>query len=429
MPGVSAALKYLKSLEPKGMRLGLDRMRRHLALSGNPHHAFPSVHVAGTNGKGSVSAMLAAVLQSAGYKTGLYTSPHLFDFSERIQINGRPIPQKDLARILLGIQKKRFTLTHFETLTLAAFLYFAEQKVDVAVVETGLGGRLDATNTLERVLTSVITTISWDHMDRLGNSLRKIAWEKAGIIKPGVPVLSAVQEKGLQDVIRKEAEKAGAPLHFAGPKAVQKSGVHWKEGWQSFWSPSHGSLRLPLLGSYQRLNLALTLKTVDQLRLRGLDIPAKAVAQGLSRVNWPGRFQILKNPSGIPGSVILDGAHNAGGFEALTDALRQGPFRFRRHLFISGLLKDKDPQALARALAPVARRVIVTAPPSDRALSARSLARFLRRAVSSDAVEEAPDFKHAWARARAQARPGEAIVICGSLYLVGEALRFFKKSS
>lgn len=332
--------KYLASLEKYGMNLGLKRIKSILAKLDNPQNKFQSIHIAGTNGKGSTAVMIASILKEAGYKVGLYTSPHFFDYTERIKINGQNIPQSQFKAGLKAIKNivKNPTLkcgeskqpTVFEVLTALAFWYFAQEKVDYAVVEVGLGGRLDATNVLTP-LVSIITNIDLEHTEVLGKTLTAIAKEKAAIIKPGVPVVTAEKKREPLNVIRKAAAKAGSLL-------VKVEG--------------YDSVRLRhLQGEHQKLNAACAVAAV---RLSRIIVTPGQVKRGLELAQWPGRFQIISNKP----TIIVDGAHNPAGAKVLRASIQQ---RYsKKFTIIYGCQGTKDYLSVLNELKPIVGKLIVT---------------------------------------------------------------------
>lgn len=281
------------------INLGLDRVKKLLELYENPQDKIKCIHVAGTNGKGSTCAMLASILTHAGYKTGLYTSPHLVDYTERVKINGKDISKEDFANLIFEIiktaEKNNIHATEFEILTVLAFICFKREKVDFAIIETGLGGRLDATNVIKNPLVSIITSIDLDHVDRLGDTIEKMAFEKAGIIKPNVPVITSNDNKGLE-ILKEKAFDAGNNLILA--------------------DEVDANYEVNLKGLWQKKNLSLALKAVETLRHKGIKIPEKAVKKGLKNVSWSARFQYIKELN-----LILDGAHNPNAAQLLKESL------------------------------------------------------------------------------------------------------------
>ncbi len=385
-------IEYLVGIRLCGQKLGLETMHEVLRQLDHPDRDLQFIHIAGTNGKGSVAAMCAAVLATAGYRTGLYTSPHLVSLCERFQINGQPIAPAgivrwvDQLRPLFEGQHPR-SATFFEAVTILALEYFREQKVDVVVWETGLGGRLDATNVVTP-LVSVITNVAFDHMQYLGPTLAQIAGEKAGIIKPGRPVVTGADGEAL-DVIRQVAADLSAPL------TVVAGGVN----------------RTSLLGQHQARNCAVA---EAALRVSGLKINPEQLQAGLAQTRWPGRFQIVRSQP----VVVLDGAHNAAGAASLAAALLEY-FPGRRLALVLGVLRDKNYGEMCRILAPLAGQIACTRVHSERTNDPELLAELCRHANPQAEVRAFADVAAAYQAARASA---DVVVITGSLFLVGEAL-------
>lgn len=409
-----------------GIKPGLDPARRLCELVGNPQRHVAVVHVAGTNGKGSVSAMIEAVLRTAGLKTGLYTSPHMVRFNERIRIGDQDISDAQLVEVLeiceqasAKVQREQgHEATFFEITTAMAFVCFQQAGVQVAVVETGMGGRLDATN-IVKPLVSVITRIAMDHEAYLGNTLAAVAGEKAGIIKAGCPVVVGPQEPAAEAVLRRTAASVGAPYVAAAEVAAvrwverdlhgQKVQVETVGGWS-------GTLHLPLAGRHQLENLAIALTALEQVfALLGIDIPFRILREGIASVRWRGRFEVLReNPT-----VIADAAHNPSGASTLAAALKA--HGLTRTALVTGMCADKDTAGVARILAGVARRVWTVPIPNPRSLPPAELAALFRRAgteaQSGDDVQTALREAEAWAVAE-----GAAVVIAGSIFLLGDVL-------
>ena len=398
------AIQFLYSLQLFGTHFGLERARRLAALAGNPHEKLRFIHVAGTNGKGSTCAMLESIYRTTGLRVGLFTSPHLVSFRERIQVNRRLIPEDELVRLVEEIQPMLGSfsgdqqLTLFEVVTVMALKYFAEQSCDLVIWETGLGGRLDATN-IVTPLASVITNIALDHQQWLGDTLEKIAAEKAGIIKPGVPVVTAADEPSALAVIEEIARERGAPL----VNVAQAPRLH-----------TAVTAALPLAGEHQRTNAALALATVEVLE-RQLPVSVEQIRIGLAEVNWPGRLQMVSRPGG--GRILLDGAHNEAGVAALVRAL-QDAFTAPQRTLILGILQDKDWQSICRALAPLALRVLAVPVASGRTADASELAKVCQTA---NPAAEVIVCDSAAAALEKSALDG-FVVVTGSLYLVGEAM-------
>ncbi len=408
----------LARLEALGIKLGLERSRTLLTALGEPQRRFPSVLVAGTNGKGSTAALTAAMAGAAGYRTGLYTSPHLEQVEERLRIGGRMIASDRFAELLadlvaLAERETGSPPTYFEAVTLAAFRWFAEERVDLAIVEVGLGGRLDATNLCDPVL-SLITPIGFDHREYLGDTLAAIAREKAGILRPGKPALAWVEEPEAAESLRAAAAEIGADLRFAS-EGVEVEGTEF-QGWTGqrvrLATPlRHYDLHLALLGDHQAKNLGLAVGAAETLAEVGFErIDPRAIAEGAAACRWPGRLEPIELPDGR--RVLLDAAHNAAGAAVLAEFLD----RLGRPVdLLFGVLADKDYGEMLSLLSPRARRIVLTAPPSPRAKDPAELAALLGE---REGVFVEPDPGQALERALALG--GEVLVVCGSIYLVGE---------
>lgn len=370
----------------------IDRMQHFMALLGNPQDSYKIIHVAGTKGKGSVSALCASALKAQGYKVGLYTSPHMQEFTERIQVNGIEIPQDDVARlveVMKPVIQQVPEITTFELTTAMAFLYFAELKVDVAVLEVGLGGRLDATNVVTP-LVSVITSISYDHTAVLGNTLGKIAFEKGGIIKPGRPVVIAPQRESARKKLLALSKERESPLTEVGKHFLFEPIEHslegqtlavWKQTNSKFMDDPAGlmssafsrlTLRIPLLGYHQVINAATAYAALMVAAEYGLPISSEAIQQGFASVSWPGRFELLfQNPT-----VIVDSAHNTDSAERLSQTL-DDYFPGRRVILVFGVSADKDVKGMLNALLPKVDKVITTQSIHPRAMSAHELLNYV----------------------------------------------------
>jgi dihydrofolate synthase/folylpolyglutamate synthase len=369
-----------KSAELAKAEFNLERMHQLLAALGDPHKQYPVIHVAGTKGKGSTSALCAAGLQAAGFKTGLYTSPHLQDYAERIQVDGQPVPHAGLVELVDRVRPAVDAipkLTTFEITTALAFLYFAAQQVDAAVIEVGLGGRLDATNVVTPRV-SVITSLSYDHMAVLGNTLTQIAGEKAGIIKEGVPVVSSPQVDEALAVLEKVAAERHAPLTLVGRDLVYRERVHSLDGQEISLRPAGAAaqdqksviLRIPLLGKHQQGNAATAYAA---LKASGLEVSDAAIARGFARVVWPCRFEVVRREP----PVILDSAHNLDSFEKLAETLKDY-YPGRRAVLLFGASEDKDVPGMLLALLPHLALVIVAKADHPRATDPVQLAGIAR---------------------------------------------------
>lgn len=358
------AIEYLYKLEPRGISLGLARVEKALVQRGSPQRAFQSVLVAGTNGKGSVSAMLASVLKESGLRVGLYTSPHLHQLVERFRVNGRTMPKAELARRVSALrawveEESTPPLTFFELCTVLAMEWFRDVGCDIVVLEVGLGGRLDATNVVTPVL-SVITHVALDHQDRLGPTVRHIAREKAGIAKAGVPLVVGERDAESWRVIAAQARKVKAPMM----RIDRDITVREQDGAYAVrvGADELAGLRIPLRGAYQRDNLACAVGGVVALRKRGVAISDAALRKGLARVKWPGRLELIE---GAP-DVLCDAAHNPDACEALAAHLAQLGERYRRKVLVFGVLRDKDYERMLQLLLPCFDEVVFGTPISPR---------------------------------------------------------------
>jgi dihydrofolate synthase / folylpolyglutamate synthase len=427
------AIQFLYGLRLFGAKFGLENTFKLAALTGNPQNQLRFIHVAGTNGKGSTCAMLESIYRAAGLRVGLFTSPHLVSFRERIQVNRQLISEAEVVRLTEELQKLSSVSriqtasgpaeagttnlmhpdrqdacpTFFEFITVMALNYFAEQQCDLVVWETGLGGRLDATN-IVTPLASVITNIAFDHQQWLGDTLVKIAAEKAGIIKPGVPVITATDEPAARAVIEQTAREKHAPLTVVAtdmnpPQTSKRTAALLRD-----------AATLPLLGDYQKVNAMLALATVEELQ-KHIPVTDAAIRAGLSAVNWPGRMQLAARPSGQ--KMLLDGAHNVAGADALRRTLAQH-FGGAKHTLVLGVLRDKDWRHICETLAPPAGRILTVPVASERTADARELAAACRAANAAAGIEACDSL----AGALEQITGDELVVVTGSLYLVGEAL-------
>ncbi len=417
-------IEYLYALQKHGIKLALSNTVTLMELMGNPHRLFRSVHIAGTNGKGSTSAFLASVLRAAGYRVGLYTSPHLVSFTERIRINNQQISEARVVKLAEQVRTRyqasgggvALSPTFFEVTTAMAFACFAEEGVDIAVVETGMGGRLDATNVITP-LVAVITNIDIEHTDYLGNTLDLIAGEKAGIMKPGVPVVTGAAQPTVISVLEREAAKLGAPLYRLNkdfsPGEISSGGER-RFNYRGIWE-NHGRLEVPLIGRYQVDNACLALAVIECLRNAGIAVGEAALREGLAQTRWEGRLELVaKRPD-----VYLDGAHNPASARMLVSALNDLKRSYRRLVLVLGILGDKDFRGIAAEIVPLADRVIVTRPEYSRAMDPVRLSAFVRTLHGS--VDTAETVGKAIQLARAGASPEDLILVTGSLYVVCDA--------
>jgi len=419
------ALEYIHGTRKLGWKLGLTNITRLLSFMGDPHKKLKFVHIAGTNGKGSTAAFINSVLVQAGYRTGLFTSPYLERFTERIRLGHEEISEDDVASITCMVKEKVEEMvasgynhpSEFEIVTAIAMQYFYEKKCDVVVLEVGLGGESDSTNVIDTPLLAVITSISYDHMEYLGNTLEEIAMQKAGIIKQGGDVVLYPQQENVERLLERVCGQRNARLHkvdFSGIRLV-KTGI---DG-QVFDFGEHKNIKISLLGEHQIRNAALVVKCVEILNEKGFNITESVMKQGLQAAIWPGRFQVVNtNPV-----FIIDGAHNAEGAKVLRKAL-DDYFPDRRKIIIFGVLKDKDYKSMIEEVIPVAHQVITVTPSTERGMPAEELAilvkPYCKNVLINDTIEDA---------IRTSLRLSSSNdVICafGSLYYIGEINRFFK---
>ena len=419
----------------------LQRVIDLLGTLGDPHAQIKAFHIAGTKGKGSVSALIASVLQEAGFKTGLYTSPHLSRLNERIMINGEPITDKDFVELVEVVKPSVESipgLTVFEILTAMAFTYFAEQGVEYAAVEVGLGGRLDATNVLSPII-AVITSLSYDHMHLLGESLSDIAREKAGIIKSGIPVVLAPQQFEAERVVESVAEAEGAPLIRVGYDWLYSPGTHnfdaqtlyiWSRAEQPLmdafvdsaggdeWAPPR--YQIPLLGHHQVVNAAVAYAAIVEARNSGLDMKEADIQAGFRKASWLGRFQILSRDP----LIVADAAHNRDSALKLRIAL-DDYFPGQPVTMIFGASADKDIEGMLAELRPRVSRFAVTQADHPRSENPEVLAGFAHS--HGVRVEEFSGVNKALKWAILNSRPGEVILVTGSIFIVGEAIETMKE--
>ncbi|CAN2038964.1 dihydrofolate synthase / folylpolyglutamate synthase [Candidatus Magnetomoraceae bacterium gMMP-15] len=418
-------LKEMYGLRRFGIILGLSKIKNILNNLDNPHKRFSAIHIAGTNGKGSVASGLASILIKAGYCTGLYTSPHLIHFNERIQINNQPISNERVAELYEAVKQahnkkiqnsepenKDREATFFEYTTAMAFYEFACQNVDWAVIETGMGGRFDATNILCPDI-SIITNISMEHQEYLGNTLEKIAGEKAGIIKKACPVISGVSQEKVRRVIEDKAQENSAPLYllerdFKVKKQQNESFTYF--GMNTTWH----NMRTSLLGNHQIENAALVLGACEVLNQKGVNISEQAIKDGLANISWPGRLEIISESP----LIIIDGAHNLKAVKSLTEFLAEKTLD-RDLTLIIGILDDKPYKDMLKSLLPLCSRLILTRPKIDRGVAAEKLEAFAKNIISDITV--IPDVAKALRHAVKTSKDSDAICVAGSLYVVGEA--------
>lgn len=410
------ALEYIDGVAWFGSRPGLSRVEELLHQLGDPQNKLKFVHIAGTNGKGSCASMLASVLKTAGYKTGLFTSPYLYRFNERMKINGEEIENDVLAdivtRVSIPADRMEDHPTEFELMTAAAMLWYAETDCDIVVLEVGLGGRFDATNIIPCPEAAVIMNIGLDHTKILGDTVEKIAAEKAGIIKPGCDCVLYQQQQSVEDVVRDRCDKCGAELHVADFSQIECEVEDMEE---QIFTYRDEEYNIPLLGEHQLKNAAVVIETVSVLRARGWDIPQKAVFKGLGAVNWPARFEIVSDEP----YFVVDGGHNPQCALTVVENLDvYFPKCLYERVLLIGVLADKDYEELTNILNEAADEYVCVTPNSDRALPAEELAEDLKRfgkpVTACGIIEEGVRI--------ARERAGTDNVVCavGSLYMAGE---------
>ncbi len=414
----SKSLDYLFGLQKFGMVFGLTQVTRILEAIGNPHEEIQAIHIGGTNGKGSTAMMIASILQKEGYRVGLYTSPHLVRFTERIKVNDTEIQEEEVAALTEWMKERveasgiTTPFTFFDFTTAMALLYFSRKRVDLAVLEVGLGGRLDSTNVVDPLF-SIITNVTKDHEEVLGNSLLKIAREKAGIIKPGRPLITATLQPRVLQLFSTICKEKGAPFYRVGKdfryEPIGDRNFHYEGLHRKLWS-----LHLSLSGDHQFINATTALGGMEVLEDLGFPVSTAAMVEGLREVQWPGRLEIL---SSFP-RVLLDGAHNPAGALVLRDSLRK-EFRFDRLILLMGIMKDKDIQSILQTLAPLADRIILSRPHTERASSPARLLDTLGTCGKKAEIIE--DFSQAIERGLSMTRKEDLLCITGSLYTVGEA--------
>jgi dihydrofolate synthase/folylpolyglutamate synthase len=408
---------YLASLNIDVMHFGLEAVSGLLSRLGSPQNAYKTILIAGTNGKGSTAAMTASILRYAGYKTGLYTSPHLIDVRERIAVDGKIISQLDFSRIVGAVKREiKQPVTYFEVLTAAAFLYFQRREIDIAVLEAGLGGRLDATNVC-RPLVSVITNIGFDHTAYLGNTTTAIAREKAGIIRQNGICITAAKQKKVLAVLESTCRRHGASLYRVGKDMKIKRQKDGMLAYRGIYGDLNNPV-IPLPGRHQLDNAALALAAIEIAGKNGLPVADAAIRKGLAATQWPARLEVLRESP----LFVLDGAHNPAGMSVLCRALKND-FHYHRLILIFGVLADKDYRGMLRKIAPLAEQIILTPLTSKRAVPVKNIYEYVQKlgykAVLAETVAEAME------RALKLAGKDDLICATGSLYLAGEVKQAF----
>lgn len=422
------ALDFIHSTHKFSIKLGLDNVSHLLNLMGNPQEKLAYIHVAGTNGKGSTSSYLNQMLMAAGYKVGLYTSPFLETFNERTRINNDNIPDVDLADITTFVKKCIDKMvadglnhpTEFEIVTAIAFEYYCREKVDVVVLEVGMGGRLDSTNVIQNPLVSIITPVDLDHVEYLGDTIGKIAAEKAGIVKPGCSVVVHPQEPEAMKVIEDICRKNGSQFTLAPTDQIQILNVS-DQG--TDFELAGEAYHIRMLGEHQTRNATVALTAIKILNQEGvLKVSKEAVMKGLAEANWPGRMEIMHRKP----LVLIDGAHNLHGAKGLSQAVRT-LFKDREIIAVVGILGDKDVSGILEEMMPLCKTVICTEPDNPRKMSAENLERQVKAFEGNTGVTGPkntlvePDIKKAFEKALELATPDSVVILFGSLYMIGNA--------
>lgn len=437
-------LKYIEGIAKFGTNLGLGRTEKMLELLGNPHKKIKTIHVAGTNGKGSITAMISKILMEAGFKVGMYTSPYLEVFEERIQINENNISKEDLSRIVTkvsGVVKEVIKLgydkpTEFEIITCAMFYYFSEKKVDMAVIEVGLGGRLDSTNVMlpfsEKqnggVMLSIISSISYDHMNILGDTLGKIAHEKAGIIKTGIPVVMYPEADEAGKVIEQVCRQKGSKLvkvsldsaRCMGKDKIDNNSEKYVQNISIHTEKEEYNIKLSLLGKHQLINCAVAIFAVEQLSRYGIEIDKFVILRALSEVKWIGRLEVMGNRP----LVVIDGAHNREGISMLKENITSY-FKYNHMVLILGILADKEVDMMVKTIVPLAWKVIAVTPNNIRAESSEQLKSVIEKYNPN--CEAFDNYESAYRKAFSYCEEKDLLLVSGSLYMIGDMRKIIKK--
>ncbi|UCF07621.1 MAG: bifunctional folylpolyglutamate synthase/dihydrofolate synthase [Thermoplasmata archaeon] len=425
------AIKWLYALKIYGMSLGLERIEHLLSLLGSPHKQLKAIHIAGTNGKGSVAAMLSSILQAAGYKAALFTSPHLISFEERIMINGKKIPKERLCYWVERIRPLAEDMaasgefehpTFFEIASAIAFSHFAKERVDYAILEVGLGGRLDATNVVTPEV-SVITTIALDHTHVLGTTLSEVTMEKAGIIKPGAPVVTGIEDEDILGMIEEVCQSKKSPLFPTRDRvsAVLKASDLYGQTFDiSGLGTGYEDLTLHLLGEHQIKNASVAALVIDVMKNKGVAIPDRAIREGFKNAKWPARFEIVQEKP----IILLDCAHNPAGMRALKRALTN-TLSGRRLTLVLGIMRDKDIAGIVREIAPKAASIIITKPKFERAAEPSVIEEEARK--YGDSVVVINSVSEAINHAKRNTTKFDVICVTGSIFNVGEAMEALGK--
>ena len=439
-------LDYLSGSERLGIKFGLSNIRKLLRATGIWDEKFQIIHITGTNGKGSVAIFLSSIFKEAGFRVGLYTSPHLVDFRERIQVDGRYISKRRVTELLSQLlfltrtPRRELSLkpTYFEIMTTLALQYFSQVNVEIAILEVGMGGRLDATNVFKNSLVSIITNVNYEHTEYLGKKISDISREKAGIIKRNGIVITGVKQRRALEVIEGVCQKKKARLFLLGKDfKAQPVDQRRKAGdfcdfqrfnYQGFFD-SFRDLKIKLLGRHQIENAALALGAIEGLKLRGIQVAEKHLRKGLEKATWPGRLEVLNcvNPKGEDRRIVLDGAHNPAATRCLRNALLEGVIPYRRIILVLGILKDKDVKRMVAEIVPLCKEVVVTSPRTERALDKNLLRKEVLNYLPSNRVRIGDGVGGALQSALEIANSDDLICVTGSLYTVGEAKSALKR--
>lgn len=416
------AMKYIEDTGKFGMKLGLQRIQKLCDYMGNPEKELKVIHVAGTNGKGSTTTFISSILMAQGYRVGIYTSPYLERFTERIKINNEEISKEDVAKyvtylvpIINEVSDEIIgNPTQFEIITAMAFKYFKDKGTDYVVLEVGLGGRMDSTNVVDSLL-SVITTISYDHMRILGNTLGQIAFEKAGIIKKNRPLVMYPQVQEAEQVILKKAREEGSKVYRVDGLSYDITSSSLKGmDFNVTGTYRYDNVHIGLVGEFQVKNAMTAIVAAEALRDLGCKIDRKSIYEGLRNARWPGRFELLKDEP----CIIIDGAHNVEGIRSTSDTIRKY-FPDGRILVVCGILADKQYDDMVKELVEITKEFITVTPPNPRGLPAEELKKAIElnggHAQAAESIREGID------SALSRARDYDAILFCGSLYMIGEA--------
>lgn len=415
----SKVINFLEICKNRGYVLNLENVQNTLKQFNNPDEKLNIIHVAGTNGKGSTSTFIENILMEEGYKVGLYTSPSVITFYERIKINNIEIKEEDFEEIVLEVmditEKSNIPITEFEVLTVVAIIYFAKNNCDYVILEVGMGGRLDATNGVGKTLLSIITNIGKDHTEYLGNTLEKIAYEKAGIIRENTPLILYNQDEKVINMIKEEADKLNSKINIVKFDSIIIKEMNIKH--TVFDYENYKNLEISLLGEHQTKNAVMAINAIEELKKLGVLVSEESIYNGIKKAKIVGRFQVLNNDP----LVIIDGAHNIQGVKALNKTLKE-MFPMKKFVFITGFLKDKDYMSAIESLAPIAKAFIAVEPNSTRALNSQELKDFIGflsdESYNAQKMDIALDFV-------LENYNEEIIVILGSFYQVKDAVEYF----